>query len=145
MTGFTATVEIDIDASPQQVWATLTDPEQIRDFMFGAEVRTDWKVGSPIVWQGEYQNRAYTDKGEILAAEPGRLLKLTHYSPLSGQPDTPANYHTLTYELTGDNTTHLTLTQDNNADEQEAAHSRSMWETHVRGIKAAAEAAPASR
>ncbi|NEW30449.1 SRPBCC domain-containing protein [Nocardia cyriacigeorgica] len=139
MTGFTATVEIDIDASPQQVWATLTDPEQIRDFMFGAEVRTDWQVGSPIVWQGEYQNRAYTDKGEILAAEPGRLLKLTHYSPLSGQPDTPANYHTLTYELTGDDTTHLTLTQDNNADEQEAEHSRSMWATHIKRIKQALE------
>ncbi|MBF6440076.1 SRPBCC domain-containing protein [Nocardia cyriacigeorgica] len=139
MTGFTATVEIDIDASPQQVWATLTDPEQIRDFMFGAEVRTDWQVGSPIVWQGEYQNRAYTDKGEILAAEPGRLLKLTHYSPLSGQPDTPANYHTLTYELTGDDTTHLTLTQDNNADEQEADHSRSMWESHIKRIKQALE------
>lgn len=139
MTGFTATVEIDIDASPQQVWATLTDPEQIRDFMFGAEVRTDWQVGSPIVWQGEYQNRAYTDKGEILAAEPGRLLKLTHYSPLSGQPDTPANYHTLTYELTGDDTTHLTLTQDNNADEQEAAHSHSMWESHIKRIKQALE------
>ncbi|WP_369028428.1 SRPBCC domain-containing protein, partial [Nocardia farcinica] len=117
---------------PQQVWATLTDPDQIRRFMFGADVRTDWKVGSPIVWQGEYQNRSYTDKGEILAAEPGRLLQLTHYSPLSGQPDTPANYHTLTYELSGDDdTTHLTLSQDNNADEQEADHSRSMWATHV--------------
>lgn len=140
MTGFMATVEIDIEASPQQVWATLTDPDQIRRFMFGADVRTDWKVGSPIVWQGEYQNRSYIDKGEILAAEPGRLLQLTHYSPLSGQPDTPANYHTLTYELSGDDdTTHLSLSQDNNADEQEADHSRSMWATHVRGIKEAAE------
>ncbi|MFE3445215.1 SRPBCC domain-containing protein [Nocardia sp. NPDC059180] len=140
MTGYVATADIDIAASPKQVWAALTDPEQIRRFMFGADVRTDWKVGSQIVWEGEYQGRPYTDKGEILAVEPDRLLKMTHFSALSGQSDVPANYHTLTYELTGDaNSTHLSLSQDNNASEQEAERSRGMWEAHVSGIKTAVE------
>ncbi|WP_227998937.1 SRPBCC domain-containing protein [Nocardia australiensis] len=140
MTGYVATAETDISASPEQVWAVLIDPEQIRRFMFGAEVRTDWQPGSPIVWKGEYEGRSYEDKGEILAFEPGRLLKVTHYSPLSGQPDMPENYHTLTYELTGTAaTTHLSLSQDNNASEDEAEHSRGMWEVHVSGIKEAVE------
>ncbi|MCA2211031.1 SRPBCC domain-containing protein [Nocardia rosealba] len=140
MTGFVATVRTDVDASPQRVWEVLTDPAQIRKFMFGAEVRTDWQPGSSITWTGEFQGRAYEDRGEILAAEPGRLLRMTHYSPLSGQPDIPANYHTLTYELTGDDTTtHLSLSQDNNATEADAEHSRQMWTAHVDGIKAAAE------
>ncbi|WP_067568156.1 SRPBCC domain-containing protein [Nocardia acidivorans] len=140
MTGYIATAETDISASPQQVWSTLTDPERIREFMFGAQVRTNWRVGGPIVWAGEYEGKTYEDKGEILAFEPGRLLKMTHFSPLTGQPDVPENYHTLTYELTGDDTTtHLTLSQDNNASEDEAEHSRGMWQTHVSGIKKAAE------
>lgn len=53
MTDHVATTEIEIDASPAKVWAALTDPEQIKDYMFGSQVDTDWREGSPIVWKGE--------------------------------------------------------------------------------------------
>jgi uncharacterized protein YndB with AHSA1/START domain len=140
MTGFVATAVTEISASPKQVWDVLTDPEQIRKFMFGAEVQTDWQPGSPITWTGEYEGKPYEDKGEILEVEPGRLLKVTHYSPLGGQPDAPENYHTLTYELEDrGEKTRLSLSQDNNASEQEAEHSRGMWEMLVKGVKEAAE------
>ena len=140
MTGYVATAEAEISASPAQVWEVLTDPEQIKKFMFGAEVKTDWQPGSPIVWQGVYEGKEYEDKGEILEVDPGRLLKVTHYSPLTGQPDVPENYHTLTYELAERGTsTHLSLSQDNNASEEEAEHSRGMWEMLVSGVKEAAE------
>ncbi|MEU4395460.1 SRPBCC domain-containing protein [Kribbella sp. NPDC023855] len=140
MADYVATAETEIEASPEQVWEVLTDPDEVKKFMFGAEVRTDWRQGSPITWQGEYEGKKYTDKGEILAVETGRLLKVTHYSPLSGQPDEPENYHTLTYELTGDgDRTHLKLSQDNNGSQEEADHSRGMWEMLVKGVKEAAE------
>ena len=140
MTGYVATAETDISATPTQVWEVLTDPEQTKKFMFGAEVKTDWQPGSPITWEGVYEGKDYVDKGEILEADPGRLLKVTHYSPLTGQPDVPENYHTLTYELADRGTgTHLSLSQDNNASEEEAEHSRGMWEMLVNGIKEAAE------
>lgn len=140
MADYVATAETEISASPTQVWAVLTDPEQIKKFMFGAEVETDWQAGSPIVWKGVYEGKEYEDKGEILAVEPGKLLKVTHYSPLSGQPDTPENYHTLTYELAeSGTTTKLSLSQDNNASQEEADHSRGMWEMLVNGVKEAAE------
>jgi uncharacterized protein YndB with AHSA1/START domain len=140
MAGYVATAETEISAAPAQVWDVLTDPDQIRKFMFGAEVKTDWQQGSPITWQGVYEGKDYEDKGEILEVDPGRLLKVTHYSPLSGQPDVPESYHTLTYELTDRGTrTHLSLSQDNNASEEEAEHSRGMWQLLVSGVKEAAE------
>jgi len=135
-----ATAEIDISASPEEVWAVLTDAELTKEFMFGADVRTDWQKGSPIIWQGVYEGKEYQDKGEILEVELGRRLKVTHYSPLGGQPDVPENYHTLTYELDGrGDGTHLSLSQDNNASEEEAEHSRGMWEMMLKGVKEAAE------
>jgi hypothetical protein len=65
--------------------------------MFG----TDWKEGSPIVWQGEWQGKAYQDKGTILKIDQERVLQYSHFSPLSGQPDVPESYHTVTIELSG--------------------------------------------
>ena len=138
MTGYVAVAETDIDAPAARVWEVLTSPEKLKELWFGAEVETDWQVGRPITWTGEWEGKPYQDKGEILAIEPGRLLKLTHFSPLTGQPDVPENYHTLTYELTGD--THLKLSQDNNASEEEAKHSQGMWEMLVAKVKEAAEA-----
>jgi uncharacterized protein YndB with AHSA1/START domain len=139
MTGYLAVAETDISAPPERVWEALTDPDQLKKLWFGAEVTTDWKQGSPITWSGEWEGKPYQDKGEILEVDPGRRLKFTHFSPLTGQPDVPENYHTLTYELTGDATTHLKLTQDNNASEDEAKHSQDMWEMLVAKVKEAAE------
>jgi uncharacterized protein YndB with AHSA1/START domain len=137
---YVATAETDINASPAQVWSALTDPEQIKKFMFGTDVQTDWQQGSSIVWKGVYEGKEYEDKGEILEIEQGRRLKVTHFSPLSGQPDVPENYHTLVYELQErGSTTHLTLSQDNNASEEEAEHSRSMWAMLLAGVKKAVE------
>jgi uncharacterized protein YndB with AHSA1/START domain len=136
MNGYVATAETDISASPAQVWTALTDPDAIEKYMFGSRVETDWKPGSPIVWKGEYEGRKYEDKGEIVEVEPQRRLKLTHFSPLTGQDDVPENYHTLVYELEkrGDKT-HVSLSQDNNGSEDEAEHSRSNWEMMLGGLK----------
>ena len=81
------------------MWDALVDPEAIRRYMFGTIVISDWTEGSPIVWRGEWKGKAYKDTGVILRLERGRVLRYSHFSPLSGLPDTPENHHTVTIEL----------------------------------------------
>jgi uncharacterized protein YndB with AHSA1/START domain len=140
MAGHVATAEIVIDAPATRAWGALTEPEQIKKYMFGSQVVTDWKQGSPIVWQGEYEGQRYEDKDEIVEIEPARRLQVTHFSALGGQEDIPANYHTLTYELEDlGEATRVSLSQDNNASEEPAEHSRENWETMLSGLKETVE------
>jgi uncharacterized protein YndB with AHSA1/START domain len=140
MTGHIATAETDVQAPPSRVWKALTDPDEIEKYMFGSHVVTDWKPGGSIVWKGEYEGKAYEDKGEILEVVPERRLKMTHFSSLSGMDDVPENYHTLTYELEGQNgTTHVSLSQDNNSSPEAAEHSRANWEKMLSGLKSVVE------
>jgi uncharacterized protein YndB with AHSA1/START domain len=140
MSGHVATAQCEIDAPPEKVWQALTDPQLIKKYMFGSEVRTDWKPGSPITWQGEFEGRKYMDKGEIIAAEPGRRLEVTHFSPLTGQEDRRENYHRVSYELQQtDGGTSVRLTQDNSSSAEEAEHSAATWQMMLDGLKKVAE------
>jgi hypothetical protein len=103
--------------------------------MFGTDVETDRTVGGSIVWRGEWEGRPYEDKGEV-EVEPPRRLRVTHYSPLTGQPDIPENYHTVTYDLTEhEGATRLRLSQDNNPSQAAAEHSRANWELMLRTLE----------
>ncbi|MFL6100287.1 MAG: SRPBCC domain-containing protein [Actinomycetales bacterium] len=136
MAGIVATAEVDVAAPPEAVWAALTDPEQVKQYMFGTELETDWQPGSPIRWKGEWEGKPYEDKGSVVRVDPQRELVVTHFSPMTGQEDVPQNYHTVSYELTaGDGGTHIALSQDNNGSEEEARHSRDNWSMMLAGLK----------
>ena len=114
MTETTAQVSKTVQASVDDVWKALTTPRIVKSFFFGSDVESDFRVGSPIRFKGEFKGKAYEDHGEILTADAGRRLSFSHYSPLSGAPDTPANYHVVTYDLVPDGkATRVTLTQSN--------------------------------
>jgi uncharacterized protein YndB with AHSA1/START domain len=133
---YTAKATTTINAPVSKVWQALVNPEIIKQYLFNTEVISDWEVGSPIIYKGEWEGKPFEDKGEILEIEPETLLRSTHWSPLSGVPDTPENYHTVTYALSekGDST-EVTITQDNNASADEKAHSEKNWQTVLKGMK----------
>lgn len=109
--------------------------------MFGSRVEADWRPGGRITWRGEYHGKEYEDKGEIVGVDDERRLKLTHFSPMSGEEDRSENYHTLLYELDEhDGITHLALSQDNNRSEEAAEHSRANWQTVLARLKQVVEA-----
>jgi uncharacterized protein YndB with AHSA1/START domain len=133
---YTATATTTINAPASRVWSAITNPELIRKYLFDTEVISDWKVGSPILYKGEWQGQAFEDKGEILDIQPEKLFVSTHWSPLSGVPDLPENYHTVTYQLSERNgKTEVTIAQDNNSSEEEKEHSEQNWKAVLEGLK----------
>ena len=131
-----AKASITINAPSAKVWNALVQPEAIKQYMFGTTVVTDWHEGDPIVWKGEWQGKPYEDKGVILQFKPGRTLAYSHFSPLSGVPETPENYHTVTVELSAEqNQTRVSFAQDNNASEEERQHSEKNWGMMLSALK----------
>jgi uncharacterized protein YndB with AHSA1/START domain len=76
-----------IETTPERLWEALTDSAFTKQYWFGAEVRSDWKVGSAfaLLLDGEV-----TDSGEILEADPPRRLaysfKHHKFEELRGEP-----------------------------------------------------------
>lgn len=140
MKGFIAEARIIVAAPPERVWAALTEPDQVRQYLMGTDLETDWRPGSPITWSGEWEGRSYTDKGEVVEVEEGKRLAYTHFSPLTGAEDSPENYHTLWWnleEVSGG--TQLVLNQDNNSSQAEADHNRDTWQQVMASLKKVAE------
>lgn len=131
-----ATQFVTIQAPPERVWEALVDPRLIKKYMFGADVRSDWKEGSPIVWHGESEGKRFEGKGVIQRIVRERMIRYTHYRPSLGLPDRPENYHTVTVTLSdGPEGVNLALTQDNNPTEQARRHSEATWKKALNGLK----------
>jgi uncharacterized protein YndB with AHSA1/START domain len=132
-----------INAPVAEVWDALVNPKKIHQYMFGTNVVSDWKKGSPITWKGEWQGKKYEDKGVILQLERELLIRYSHFSPQSGLADKPENYHTVTIELSPKGTqTVVSLSQDNNLTDQAREHSEKNWEMMLAGLKKLVEKSP---
>ncbi|GAB3989151.1 SRPBCC domain-containing protein [Spirosoma daeguense] len=132
---------INIDASTEKVWNVLTTPTLIAEYLYGTQTLTDWKPGSDIIFQGEYGDHQYRDKGVILENTPYKLLSYSYWSGFSGAEDKPENYSTITYSLkqTGDNQTVFTWTQQGFTTEDGYNHSQSGMTALLSQIKEIAE------
>jgi uncharacterized protein YndB with AHSA1/START domain len=129
-----------IRAPVQDVWRALTTPEVIKQWFFGVDTETDWTPGSPIVHRGEWQGKPYVDKGEIVRFEPPELLVHTHWSALSGTPDSPEHYQEVSWALAErDGATELTISERNLPSEETKAVSEETWKTVLETLKALLE------
>lgn len=102
-----------IKASNEAVWDALVNPEKTKVYMFGCETVSDWKIGSPLLWKGIYQDKEMVFvKGNILEIDAPRKLVYTVFDPNSTMEDRLENYLTVTYELRSENNhTQLTVKQ----------------------------------
>jgi len=132
----TSESSIEIKADTEQVWDALVNPEKIKHYLFGTQTSSDWKVGSPITFRGEWEGKSYEDKGTILAIEPPRLLKYSYWSSMSGKEDKPENYVNVTYRVeNGGGVCILTISQDGIKSESELEHMDQNWAHVLQSIK----------
>lgn len=124
-----------VKAPLKKVWEALTDADIVKQYFFGSNQETNWKVGSPIRFWGEYEGQKYEDKGEVLEYEQNKKLAFSYLSSWSGLPDEPDNYLYVSYEVKEvPEGTQLSITQSN-YDEEKAKHSEANWATVIDGLK----------
>ncbi|MDB5286334.1 MAG: hypothetical protein JWR05_1283 [Mucilaginibacter sp.] len=130
------TTTIDINAPAAKVWQGLTDPELVKQYFFGTNLKSDWKEGSPIIFSGEWDGKTYEDKGTILEITPGEYVKYSYWSSMSGTEDKPENYANVSYKvIEKDGVSTLEITQDGIKDEASKEHSEQNWQMIFGGLK----------
>jgi uncharacterized protein YndB with AHSA1/START domain len=130
------TTTIDINAPAAKVWKGLTDPELVKQYFFGTNLKSDWKEGSPITFSGEWDGKTYEDKGTILEITPGEYVKYSYWSSMSGTKDKPENYANVSYRvIEKDGVSTLEITQDGIKDEATKEHSEQNWQMVFGGLK----------
>jgi uncharacterized protein YndB with AHSA1/START domain len=129
------TYKTHINAPVDKVWEALTSPEIVKQYFFGSNLNTDWRVGSPITFSGTYEGQTYEDKGTVLEYEENRRLAYSYLSSWSKMEDRPENYLRIAYEVApADGGTDLTITQSN-YDEERAKHSEGNWAGVINGLR----------
>ncbi|HZE42031.1 MAG TPA: metalloregulator ArsR/SmtB family transcription factor [Stackebrandtia sp.] len=116
-----------INTTPQQLWRALTDPAFTTQYFGSGGPKSDWKVGSTVLWSTGYGAEFHDWGQKVLEAEPNQRLSYTwhNYEPEMRQfmPDaTDAEWEemraeprakvTFDIESTGDETVKLTVTHD---------------------------------
>jgi|SRR6185312_5054217 len=130
-----------INVNVERIWNVLTNPEIIKEYLFGTETVTDWKIGNEIAFQGEYNGQKYRDHGIIKEHIPNKRLSYSYWSGFSGMEDKPENYSTVIYDLVpvDDMHTKFTWTQKGYPDEERQKHSQSGMTAFLEQIKGIAE------
>jgi uncharacterized protein YndB with AHSA1/START domain len=85
-----------IASTPERVWEALTDPEFTKEYWAGRRIDSDWQAGSPV--RNLRDDGGADWEGEVLAAEPGRLLSYTFHMLISDKhrQDSPSR---ITFEI----------------------------------------------
>ena len=128
------TIKIKTDSS--KVWDALTNPKMMKKYLFDTNVKSDWKIGSKISFEGKYQGKKFKDKGIIQKFDKEKLFQYTYLSEFSGLEDKGENYSIVTFELTPENKmTKLMITQRGFVDKKAQEHSDKGWRIVLRTIK----------
>lgn len=127
---------VEIASSNADVWDALVTSATAKTYFFGAEVRSDWQVGSPITFTGSFNGNSYHERGTILQCQPGRLLQYSHWSDLEQLPDLQENYRNWTFriESAGPGVV-LSVVEDNIPDETTRMRSDEFWSGVLTTIK----------
>ena len=126
-----------IKVTPSKIWNALTKGELTKKYMFGYEVKSDWKVGSSIVWILKKDGKDYSRRGKVLQAEQNKILKISDFNPNAGEEDIEPNYAIVKYELfpLKGNQTKLQITDNCATNEKKYKDSQKFWKDVLPKLK----------
>lgn len=129
-----------INANPDRIWFVLTDPSTIARFLYGASVVTDWRIGSVILFQGEFEGMKWEDKGVVREYLPSSRLAYDYWSGSCGLADILENYARVTFSIESDSSASvLKIEQKGYSSKQSFETSSQGWEHVLSAIKSIAE------
>ncbi len=136
-----ASSTIEIKSQPERIWKVLTDPEMIKIYLFGTEVHSDWKEGSPISFSGNYDGKTYEDKGNVLQVRTNEHLKYNYWTGFSGLEDQEENYSLVSYSIQrqGNKSCAFTWHQEGFSSEEGRCHTEEGLKSMLKSIKELAE------
>lgn len=85
-----------VRATPERLWAAITDPEATRRYYYGTLVQSDWQPGSAMRYV--YPNGSLAADGEILEIDPPRRLVHTFDATWDDEVK-PDRRHRVTWEI----------------------------------------------
>lgn len=138
---YSATASVMVKAPIARVWAALTQPALVKRYFFGSNLVTDWGVGSPLYFRGEWEGNAYEDRGTVKSYEPMKTLSYDYWSNMSGEPDVLEKRALVRYDVSErDGLVEVKVTQSNMPTKERAADSEKNWPVVLEGLKGVCEA-----
>jgi uncharacterized protein YndB with AHSA1/START domain len=131
--------QITINASPDKVWETITNPELTKQYMYNCKIETNWLTGNELNWRDASTGKLMVI-GNIIEIEPGKKLMYTTFDPNGKLEDKPENYSRVTYELAGEGgKTTLSVKQEDYPAEHSVEDMAKGWDFALEGLQKTAE------
>jgi uncharacterized protein YndB with AHSA1/START domain len=104
-----------LNAPIEKVWNALTKPELVKQWQYGSDLITDWKIGSEIRFRNEWEGQVFEQWGTVLDVVPIQKIKYSLFFPRPELEDKPENYFIMSYILSEENQkTKLEIIQEDN-------------------------------
>ena len=84
----------------QKVWDALINPELVKQWQYGSNLVTDWKVGSSIRFSTPWEGKTFEQWGIVLEMIPHKKISYSLFAPAPGREDKPENYFIMNFSLT---------------------------------------------
>ena len=90
---------IKLNAPINKIWDVLTKPKLVKQWQYGSDLITDWKVDSEIRFRTEWEGQIFEQWGKILEIVPQKLIRYSLFAPRPDLEDKPENYFVMNYIL----------------------------------------------
>lgn len=92
-----------LNAPIEKVWNILTHPELVKQWQYGSDLITNWKIGNEIRFRNEWEGQVFEQWGTVLEVIPNQKIKYSLFFPRPELEDKPENYFIMSYILSEEN------------------------------------------